>query len=66
MTLAQMALRWCLDFDAVTVLIPGAKNPRQARENAAASALPTLGVELHEKLNEFYEREVERHIRGAY
>ncbi len=66
MTLAQMALRRCLDFDAVTVLIPGAKNPRQARENAAASALPTLGVEWHEKLNEFYEREVERHIRGAY
>jgi aryl-alcohol dehydrogenase-like predicted oxidoreductase len=66
MTLAQMALRWCLDFDAVTVLIPGAKNSRQVRENAAASAQPTLGVELHEKLSEFYERDVERHIRGAY
>ena len=27
MTLAQMALRWCLDFEAVSVLIPGAKTP---------------------------------------
>jgi aryl-alcohol dehydrogenase-like predicted oxidoreductase len=61
-----LALRWCLDFDAVTVLIPGAKNPRQVRENAAASALPPLGADLHEKLSEFYERDVARHIRGPY
>ena len=33
--MSQMALRWCLDFDAVSVIIPGAKNPGQARANAA-------------------------------
>ncbi len=66
MTLAQMALRWCLDFDAVTVLIPGAKNARQAKENAAASALPPLSPELHERLRTFYDREVAAHVRGAY
>jgi aryl-alcohol dehydrogenase-like predicted oxidoreductase len=39
-TLAQLALRWILTFDAVTCAIPGAKTEAQARENAAASALP--------------------------
>ena len=65
-TLGDMALRWCLDFDAVSVLIPGAKNPEQARANARASSLPPLGTALHAKLAEFYTREVAPHIRGAY
>jgi aryl-alcohol dehydrogenase-like predicted oxidoreductase len=65
-TMADLALRWCLDFDAVTVLIPGAKNPGQARANLRAAALPPLGAELHVKLAAFYERAVAAHIRGAY
>jgi aryl-alcohol dehydrogenase-like predicted oxidoreductase len=66
MTLSDMALRWCLDFDAVTAIIPGAKNPEQARSNARASSLPPLSRELHAKLAEFYKRDVEAHIRGVY
>jgi len=42
-TMAQWALRWILMFDAVTCAIPGAKNPAQARDNAAAASLPPLG-----------------------
>jgi aryl-alcohol dehydrogenase-like predicted oxidoreductase len=66
LTLGDLALRWCLDFDAVSAIIPGAKNPEQARANARASALPPLGAALHGKLAGFYEREVAPHIRGAY
>jgi len=66
MTLAQMALRFCLDFDAVTTIIPGAKSPDQARGNAAASALPPLGAGLHQQLADYYARRVAPHIRGAY
>jgi aryl-alcohol dehydrogenase-like predicted oxidoreductase len=66
MTMAQMALRWILDFDAVSVIIPGASNPQQARANAMASQLPPLGRELHGRLKEFYESQVAAHIRGAY
>lgn len=66
MTLPEMALRWCLDFDAVTAIIPGAKNPEQARANARASALPPLAAALHEQLRAFYAREVAPHIRGPY
>lgn len=41
-TLAQLALRWILMFEAVTTTIPGAKNRRQAAQNAAAADLPPL------------------------
>ena len=41
-SLAQLALRWILMFDAVTCAIPGARTAAQARENAQAAALPSL------------------------
>jgi aryl-alcohol dehydrogenase-like predicted oxidoreductase len=41
-TLAQLALRWVLGFEAVSTVIPGAKTPEQARANAAAADLPAL------------------------
>jgi aryl-alcohol dehydrogenase-like predicted oxidoreductase len=66
MSMSQMATRWCLDFDAVTTLIPGAKNPEQALENALVSRLFPLSKELHQKLKDFYEKEVSVHIRGSY
>jgi aryl-alcohol dehydrogenase-like predicted oxidoreductase len=66
MTMAQMALRWILDFEAVSVVIPGARNPAQARANTIASELPPLGQDLHERLKEFYESSVAENIRGPY
>lgn len=66
MKMAQMALRWILDFDAVGVIIPGARNPEQARANLAAAELDPLSPELHARLREFYEKRVADHIRGPY
>jgi len=66
LTLAQMSLRWCLDFEAVTALIPGARSPEQARANAKVSELPPLSQELHAWLAQFYAAEVAPHIRGPY
>jgi aryl-alcohol dehydrogenase-like predicted oxidoreductase len=65
-TLAEMALRWCLDFPAVTTIIPGASRPDQARTNARASDLPPLPSELHDALRAFYQERVADHIRGPY
>lgn len=65
-TMPQFALRWCLDFDAVSSVIPGAKRPQQARENAAASQLPRLSDSLHKSLRQFYGDEVAARIRGPY
>jgi aryl-alcohol dehydrogenase-like predicted oxidoreductase len=41
-TMAQFALRWIVDQPGVTVVIPGARNPQQARANAAAADLAPL------------------------
>ena len=62
--LAQMALRWVLDYDAVTVVIPGSKKPNQIPLNASASGLPEIPKILHEKLMNFYNEKITSHIRG--
>ena len=66
MTMAQMALRWILDFDSVSTVIPGASSPSQARNNAVVSKLATLSKDLHRVLNNFYKNNVEEYIRGPY
>ncbi|HEX8911799.1 MAG TPA: aldo/keto reductase [Humisphaera sp.] len=66
MTMAQFAMRWILDHEAVTTVIPGATRPEQAAANASASALPPLSDELHERVREFYLDHVAAHIRGPY
>lgn len=64
--MAAWALRWCLDFPAVTTVIPGARNPQQALANVSAASLPPLGAEAHAKLAAFYANEISAHIRGPY
>jgi aryl-alcohol dehydrogenase-like predicted oxidoreductase len=41
-TMAQTALRWIIDQPGVTTVIPGARNPEQARGNVAAAGLAPL------------------------
>lgn len=65
-TLAEWALRWCLDFDAISVVIPGAKSPEQARGNIRAGGLAPLSATKHVQLAAYYERNVAAHIRGPY
>ncbi len=38
--LSQLALRFVIDHPAVTTVIPGARSPKQARENVQAGLLP--------------------------
>lgn len=66
LTLAQMALRWILDYDAVSVVIPGASRPEQATSNAAIADLSPLSPDLHQNLRDFYKNKVRDHIRGPY
>ena len=54
-TLAQLALRWILMFDAVTCAIPGGKRPSQVEDNAHASELPPLSDEAMQKVRELYD-----------
>jgi aryl-alcohol dehydrogenase-like predicted oxidoreductase len=61
---AILALRWCLDHEAVTTVIPGARNREQAEHNALASAVEPLPEMLHELFREFFLNEVKPHLRG--
>ena len=55
-TTAGLALRWILMHAGVSAAIPGAKNPEQARANAAAADLPPLSDELMGEVAERYAR----------
>lgn len=66
MTMAQMALRWILDFEAISTVIPGASSHAQVESNVSVSDLLPLSEEVHQKLRTFYESEVTTHIRGPY
>ncbi len=66
MTMAQMAMRWILDHEAVSVLIPGASRAAQAMDNARTSDLAPLSEALHDQLSAFYTQHVHEHIRGPY
>jgi aryl-alcohol dehydrogenase-like predicted oxidoreductase len=55
MTTAQFALRWIIDQPGVSVVIPGARNPGQARANAAAAEAPPLPAEILRGVREVYD-----------
>jgi aryl-alcohol dehydrogenase-like predicted oxidoreductase len=54
-TMAQFALRWVIDQPGVTVVIPGARNPEQARANAAVAGLEPLSPEALDAVRETYD-----------
>jgi aryl-alcohol dehydrogenase-like predicted oxidoreductase len=56
--LAQLALRWILEFPAVTCAIPGAKRPAQVAENIAAPDLPPLSAVTLKKIRAIYDAEI--------
>ncbi len=63
MTMAQFAMRWILDHDAVTTIIPGASSASQVTQNAKVSQLPVVDQAVHEQLFSYYESDIEKHIR---
>lgn len=61
-TPAQFALRWILDHDAVSSVIPGGKNPRQVADNAAASDMDRLDDATMDRIAEIYEEYAAPHV----
>jgi aryl-alcohol dehydrogenase-like predicted oxidoreductase len=55
---AQAALRWVIQQPGVTTVIPGARNPEQARQNAAAAALPPLTQAELDAIEDLYDRRI--------
>lgn len=65
-TMAQVALRWILMFEAVTVAIPGARNPRQALANIAAADLPPLSGEVMDAIAQVYEEDIKPYVHDRW
>ena len=63
MSLADFALRWILDHDAVSSVIAGVSRPDQAVRNAAVSDLAPLGQAVHDALRRVYQAEIEPLVR---
>ncbi|MHA7179437.1 aldo/keto reductase [Arthrobacter sp. MDB2-24] len=53
---AQAALAWIIAQDGVSTVIPGARNPEQARANAAAADSVGLGAEISAAVADIYDR----------
>lgn len=65
-TMAAFALRWILMADAVSVVIPGARNAQQAEANAQAAGLPAIPEEVMEATREIYYRLVAPHVQHRW
>ena len=61
-TMAQFALRWILMEESVGVVIPGAKNAKQAAANAAASDVAPLSPEVIGELRNIYAQRIAPHV----
>lgn len=65
-TLAQLALKWTLMFEAVSCAIPGAKTPEQARDNAAAADLPPLSPETMAAVKAVYDERLRPLVHASW
>jgi aryl-alcohol dehydrogenase-like predicted oxidoreductase len=65
-TMAQFALKWILMHEAVSVVIPGAKTPEQAKANAGASELAALKPGVKEKVRAVYDSAIRASVHALW
>ena len=63
---AAFALRWIIDQPGVSVVIPGARNPEQARANAAAAQLPPLTDEQQAAVRRVYDERIREYVQDRW
>ena len=61
-SMAAFALKWILMNEAVTVVIPGARNAEQARGNADAAELSAISADVMTATQEIYARLIAPHV----
>jgi aryl-alcohol dehydrogenase-like predicted oxidoreductase len=64
--LVSLALRFCLSDPAVSTVIPGAKTPEQARDNAAAGERGPLEPELRRRLSDLYRERIAPQVHNRW
>jgi aryl-alcohol dehydrogenase-like predicted oxidoreductase len=65
-TPAQAALRWVIQQPGVSTVIPGARNPEQARQNAAAAALPPFSDADLAAIADLYDRRIRAQVHNRW
>ena len=62
LSLAQFSLRWILDHEAVSTVIPGSTTPEHIRSNAAVSEVNPLESDVHDAVSDVYDEYVRNHV----
>ena len=65
-TSAQAALRWVIQQPGVSTVIPGARNPVQAEQNAAAAALPPFSDAALAAIADLYDRRIRAQVHDRW
>ncbi|MFD0693762.1 aldo/keto reductase [Paenibacillus sp. GCM10027628] len=65
-SMTRASLRWLLDQEAVSCVIPGFKNTAQVLDNLQAASVASFSEDELRKLRGWYQSDVHAHIRGAY
>ncbi|MEO5944190.1 MAG: aldo/keto reductase [Ferruginibacter sp.] len=60
--LAAIALKWILQFDAVSCIIPGASNPQQMQSNISALDVADLSEEQLQAVQNIYEKYIKKSV----
>ncbi len=66
LTPAQAAVAWVWQQPGVSTVIPGARNPEQARLNAAAGSAKVLGPLFTSGVREIYDGKIKQHVHGRW
>lgn len=65
-SITRAALKWVMQQEAVTSVIPGFKNVKQVEDNLKSLEVKSFSAEELKKLETFYWENVHSHIRGPY
>jgi aryl-alcohol dehydrogenase-like predicted oxidoreductase len=65
-TPAQAALRWVIQQPGVTTVIPGARNPSQVQQNAAAAQLPPFTEAELSAIADIYDRRIRAQVHDRW
>lgn len=64
--MTRAALKWILQQDGISTVIPGFKNVQQVKDNLASTTVADFSDHELQKIQTFYQNEVAHRIRGGY
>ncbi|MHA6482015.1 aldo/keto reductase [Paenibacillus sp. strain BS8-2] len=64
--MTRASLRWLLDHEAISCVIPGFKSVAQVQDNLSALHVQSFSDDEMDRIREFYKEHVHAFIRGSY